>query len=169
MELDPINILRLRQNVRHFADDPFKRIFAKETVRISIKISLKFGCKGQIKNITALVGTKSLSEPIVVGLSTNIWIARLQWVNCLHLDWNEVNGVMLKYHLFISKLFEMMPSCNFASQTSASYLYICRYDSSTPYHGHNTTRLIAGVEFKEQISNFTPNIIMDVISYPCWD
>ena len=123
----------------------------------------------KLKNITALVGTKPLSEPIVVGLPTNIWIARLQWVNCLHLDWNEVNGVLSKYNLFISKLFEMMPSCNFASQTSASYLYMCRYDSSTPYHGHSTTRLLARVEFKEQISNFTPDIIMDVITYPCWD
>ena len=37
-----VNTLRPRQNGRHFADDPFKRIFLNENVRISIKFSLKF-------------------------------------------------------------------------------------------------------------------------------
>ena len=49
------NTLRPRQNDRRFADDPFKRIFFNENVRISIKISLKFVPKGPINNIPALV------------------------------------------------------------------------------------------------------------------
>ena len=50
-----VNILRLRQNGCHFADDTFKRILLNENVRISIKISLKFVPKGLINNIPALV------------------------------------------------------------------------------------------------------------------
>ena len=52
------NTLRPRQNGRHFADDPFKRIlriFLNETLRISIKISLNFVPKGPINDIPALV------------------------------------------------------------------------------------------------------------------
>ena len=70
------NILRPRQNGRHFPDDIFKCIFLNENVWISIKIPLKFVPKGQINNIPALVqimawrrpGDKSLSEPMVVSL-----------------------------------------------------------------------------------------------------
>ena len=69
-----INALRARQNGRHFADDTFKRIFLKENVRISIKISLKFVPKGPIDNIPALFqmmawrrpGDKPLSEAMMV-------------------------------------------------------------------------------------------------------
>ena len=58
-------ILRPRQNDRHFPDDIFKCIFL---------ISLKFVAKGQINNIPALVqvmawrrpGDKPLSEPMGV-------------------------------------------------------------------------------------------------------
>ena len=50
-----INLLRLRQNGRHFADDFFKCIFLNENVRISIKISLKFVPRVPIDNIQALV------------------------------------------------------------------------------------------------------------------
>ena len=50
-----INSLRPRQNGHHFADDPFKRIFLNETLRISIKISLNFVPKGPINDIPALV------------------------------------------------------------------------------------------------------------------
>ena len=75
-----INSLRPRQNGRHFADDPFKRIFLNENVRISIKNSLKFVPKGPINNIPALVqimawrrpGDKPLSEPMIFSLSTHI-------------------------------------------------------------------------------------------------
>ena len=54
--------------------DPFKCIFLNETVRISIKISLKFVSRGTINNIPALVqimawcrsGQKPLSEAMMV-------------------------------------------------------------------------------------------------------
>ena len=69
------NTLRPRWNEQHFADDIFKRIFFNENVWISIKISLKFVCKGLINNIPALVqimawrrsGIKPLSEPMMVS------------------------------------------------------------------------------------------------------
>ena len=84
-----INILRPRQNGRHFADDNFKCIFLNENVWSSIKMSLKFVRKGPINNIPALVqimawrrsGDKPLSEPIMVRLPTHICVTRPQWVN----------------------------------------------------------------------------------------
>ena len=50
-----ILLMRPKQNGRHFADDTFKRIFMKENVRISIKVSLKFVPKGKINNVPTLV------------------------------------------------------------------------------------------------------------------
>ena len=78
-----------RENDCHFADDTFKRIFLKENVRMSIKISLKFVPKSPIDNIPALfqimawrrLGDKPLSEPMMVRLSTHICVSRPQWVN----------------------------------------------------------------------------------------
>ena len=78
-----LNTSRPRQNGRHFADDTFKRIFLKENVRISIKISLKFVPKSPINNIPALFqimawrrpGDKPLSEAMMVSLLTHICIA----------------------------------------------------------------------------------------------
>ena len=83
------NTLRPRQNGRHFTDDTFKRIFLKENVLISIKISLNFVPKSPIDNIPALVqimawrrsGDKPLSEPMMVSLLTHICVTRPQWVN----------------------------------------------------------------------------------------
>ena len=82
------NLLRPRQNGRHFADDTFKYIFLNETVIISAKVSLKFVPKGPINNIPALVqimawrrlGDKPLSEPMMVRLPTHICVIRPQWV-----------------------------------------------------------------------------------------
>ena len=82
-----INTLRLRQNGRHF-QDIFKCIFLNENVKISIKISLKFVPKGPVNYITALnqimawcrPGDKSLSEPMMVSLLTQICITLPQWV-----------------------------------------------------------------------------------------
>ena len=84
-----INILRRRQNERHFADAIFKCISLNENVWIPIKISLNFVPKGQINNIPALVqimawcrpGDKPLSEPMMVSLTTYICVTRPQWVN----------------------------------------------------------------------------------------
>ena len=42
-------------NGRHLPDDIFKCNFLNENVLLSIKISLKFGPKGQSSNIPALV------------------------------------------------------------------------------------------------------------------
>ena len=45
--INPINILRPRQNELHFADDIFKYTFSNENVRNKIKVLLKFVPKGQ--------------------------------------------------------------------------------------------------------------------------
>ena len=103
-----INILRPRQNGRHFADDIFKCIFLNENVRISIEISLKFVLKESINNIPALVqimawcrpGDKPLSEPIMVSLLTHICITRPQWV----MEWNyEKNANDLLHKKYIGR------------------------------------------------------------------
>ena len=91
-KLTLVNTLRPSQNGRHFADDIFKCIFLNENVWISIKISLKFVPKGPINNIPALVqimawrrpGDKSLSEPMMVSLTTHICVTRPQWVKSEH-------------------------------------------------------------------------------------
>ena len=68
-----VNLLRPRQQGRHFPDDILKCIFLNENTWISIKISLKFVPKGPINNIPALVqimawrrpGPKPLSVPMI--------------------------------------------------------------------------------------------------------
>ena len=78
--ISPFNILRLRQNGCHFADDIFKYIFLNENVWILIKISLKFVPKCPINNIPALVqkmawrrpGDKPLSEPMMFTVKSLI-------------------------------------------------------------------------------------------------
>ena len=68
-----LNILRPRQNRRHFTDDVFKCNFLNENGWISIKSPLKFVPQGPIYNIPALVqimawrrtGDKPLSEPMM--------------------------------------------------------------------------------------------------------
>ena len=83
-----VNILRPRQNWRHFADDIFKCVFLNENVWFPINISLKFVPRGQINKIPALVqtiawrrpGDKLLSEPMMVSLPTHICVIQPQWV-----------------------------------------------------------------------------------------
>ena len=83
-----INILKPRQNGRHFADDIFNCIFLNENIWISPKISLKFVPEVPMNNIQALVqimawrrsGDKPLSELKLVRLPTHICVARSQWV-----------------------------------------------------------------------------------------
>ena len=112
-----INTLKPRQNGRHFVDDTFKRIFLKENVRISTKISLNFVPKSPIDNIPALFqimawrpGDKPLSEAMIVSLLTHICVARPAWVNrtkaCLLNIFMEAlltNKFSTKYFLFIVK------------------------------------------------------------------
>ena len=72
--LEEINILRLTQNQRHFANDILKCIFLNENIWILIKISLKFIPRVPIKNMPALVqimawrrqDEKPLSEPMII-------------------------------------------------------------------------------------------------------
>ena len=95
------NTLRSRQNGRLFPDGIFKWIFLNENVWISINISLKFVPKGPINNIPVLVqimawrrpGNKPLSEPMMVRLTTHLYITRPQWVKDLLQD--------TKFHLII--------------------------------------------------------------------
>ena len=83
-----VNMLRPRQNGRHFANDIFKYFFLNENTSISIDISLKFVPEGRINNIPALVqimawprlGAKPLSEPMMVSLLMHICVTRPQWV-----------------------------------------------------------------------------------------
>ena len=87
-----LNILRPRQNGRHFADDIFKWIFLNENVWVPTEISLKFVPHGPINNIAALVqimawrqpGDKPLSGPMIVRLPTHICVTRPQWVKQMY-------------------------------------------------------------------------------------
>ena len=124
-----LNTLRPRQNGRRFPDDPFKRIFLNENVRILIKIALKIVPKGPINNIPPLVqimawrrsGDKPLSEPVMVSLLTHISVTRPQWVkgcrlvlfayfvshctdNCDDIIANnQLRGIHIYMKLFLSK------------------------------------------------------------------
>ena len=102
IELQLINILRLRQNGRHFPDDIFKCILLYENVWISLKISLKFVPEVRINNIPALVqimawcrpGNKPLSESMMVSLPTHKCVIQPQWVNWMsgYQDASSSNG-----------------------------------------------------------------------------
>ena len=84
-----INILRPRQNCRHFADDMFKCIFLNKDVSISLKISLKFVHMDRIDSVPALVqimdwrrpGHKPSSKPLMVSFLTDICVTRPRWVS----------------------------------------------------------------------------------------
>ena len=58
-----VNILRPRQNGRHFADDIFKWILVNENAWIVIEIPLKFVPRYTIYNSSALVETMALRRP----------------------------------------------------------------------------------------------------------
>ena len=90
------NILRQRQNGRHFPDDIFKCIFLNENVSVAIKIILGFVTKGRINNIPALFqimawrrpSNKPSSETMMVRLPTN----KFQWNhnrNSKHFHWRK--------------------------------------------------------------------------------
>ena len=82
MHFNELIRLRPRQNGRHCTDDPFKRIFLNESVRILIQISLKFVPKRPINNILALIqimagyrpDDKPLSQPLMVRLPMHIYM-----------------------------------------------------------------------------------------------
>ena len=87
-----VNTLRPRQDGRHFADDIFSGIFFNGNCCILIKFSLKYVRKGPIDNNRALVqimawrrsGDKPLSEPMMMSLSTHIYVTRPQRVKLHH-------------------------------------------------------------------------------------
>ena len=70
---------------------PFCRLFLNENILTSTDISLKFIPKGPINNIPALVqtmtfrmvGTKPLSEPLMIILLTHICVTQPQWINII--------------------------------------------------------------------------------------
>ena len=67
-----LNILRPRQNGRHFPDEIFKCIFLDENVWISIKVSLTFVPKGPIDNIPALVQIMAWRRSVFIKTSDTI-------------------------------------------------------------------------------------------------
>ena len=84
-----VNTLRPKQHGRLFPDDILKWIFLNQTVRISIRIALKFVPRSLFNNIPALIeimawrrpGDKPLSETMMVSLPTHICVRRPQWVS----------------------------------------------------------------------------------------
>ena len=144
-----LNTLRQRQNGRHFADDTLKRIFLKENIRISIKISLMFVPKSPIDNIPSLFqimtwrwpGDKPLSEAMMVSLLMHICIARPQWVK-----WNG-------YYV----------------DTWAPFINMNWLKSQ---HGWVITSIIKCGKINLPIPKlqcFIPQYTGHAITYPCWD
>ena len=97
-----INILKPRQNGRHFADDIFKCIFLNEYVWISIKIPLKSVPGGPPINIVPTLvmimawrrpGEKPLSEPMLVRLPTQ-WKSPFCSVESYVGSLDKVHGVV---------------------------------------------------------------------------
>ena len=69
-----IDKLRLSQDGCHFPDNILKCILLNENVRIPIKFSLKFGSKGPVNNISALLQIMAWCQPDdkpLSGLWTN--------------------------------------------------------------------------------------------------
>ena len=80
-----INTLRPRQNGHRFANDIFKRIFLNENVRISIKISLKFGL---INNNPALVQIMTCASQATSHYLNQWWL--IYWRIYASLGLNEL-------------------------------------------------------------------------------
>ena len=78
------NTLRPRQNAHHFADDTFNRIFLKENVIISIRISLKFVPKSPIDNIPALFQIMAWRRPTQAEIRVVPPKIELIWAALLH-------------------------------------------------------------------------------------
>ena len=119
-----INTSRPRQNGRHFPDDIFKWIFLNENIWISIDVSLKFVANGRINNIPALVqimawrreGDKPLSEPMILSLLTQMFVARPQWVK------NKTDKASTNIHLVSTKCVILM----------TWYMYIFDFTENIP-------------------------------------
>ena len=83
-----INILRPRQNGRHFVDNMLMCFYLKENQSVVIQISLNFGPKSPIDNKASLVlvmawrhkGDKPLAEPVMTQF-TDIGICHTASLN----------------------------------------------------------------------------------------
>ena len=95
-----INILRPRQNSRHFADEIFKCIFLLENILTWINVLLNFVPKGLVDSIVTLIqimtcrqlGDKPLSETKMVNLLTHICVTRPHWLKVVglwHSGWEN--------------------------------------------------------------------------------
>ena len=96
-----MNILRPRQNGRHFADGIFKCIFLNENIWFSINISLKFVAKGQIDKIPSLLQIMARLRPMMISSLTHICVTQPQWVKlfpAFHLIPREPLFVSLLHH-----------------------------------------------------------------------
>ena len=95
------NILRQRQNDRHFADNIFKCISLNENAWILHEISLKFAPNVRINNIPALFqimawrrpGDKPLPEPMMLILLTHIWTSKSVQFNLNLLDYSNASDI----------------------------------------------------------------------------
>ena len=85
------NTLRPKQNVCHFQDDIFKCIILNENVWISMKISLKFVPRGQIKNIPSLVKIMPWRRPAQSHYLNQWWLVYWCIYTSLGLDTLWVN------------------------------------------------------------------------------
>ena len=138
----------------------FKCIFLNENARISLKISLKFIPKGSINNIPALdqimawclVGTKPLSEPMMVRLLTHICVSRPQWLKesycrisrSFHEIWISddliawmFTGVLTAMLTRFGQYFKVIPSFqerNFAMYFFCCWLYMYNSLRTNPLH-----------------------------------
>ena len=78
----PLYILKRTQNGHHLTVNILKCIFLNENVWILIKISLKFGPRGPINNILALVQIMAWYRPgdkPLYSLLTHICVTQPQW------------------------------------------------------------------------------------------
>ena len=86
--------------------------FLNENVWILIKITVMFVSKCAINNIPALIqimdwrrpGDKALSEPMMISLTTHVWITRPQWVNIWHVKvfstWSRLYPTLCFTHAY---------------------------------------------------------------------
>ena len=134
---DSTNILKPRQNGRHFPDDIFKYIFLNANWSISITISLKIVPHGPINNIPALVqimawrrtGVKPLSAPMMVNLLAQICVTRPPWVQGMGEIWAHIVIAWMKIlHILLHGLVICKIVIECEKYTCRYYYWkLCRY------------------------------------------
>ena len=135
-----LNTLRPRQNGRHFADAIFKGIFLNENVWIQIKFSLKFVPKGPNNNIPALVQIMAWRRPGDKPLS-------------------EPRVESLLTHICVTRP-------QWVNRCLCSHIYnliIISCPQISPFWGRVCQKKLS----RAGTSNYIPQILWDVTSYPC--